>query len=221
MAEKTSFWTIFNAVVGGTAAIVTALTGIYLAVKQAPATSANPGLPVTATAVDPELQSGTIYERTPWLGVELRQHDRPVRLRSIDSAWDKFEATIGTGPFELVISRRADDPAIGILAWQDDSIYEFVRGGTFHLPGTGIAGAEFAVPILYLNKEGFNYYHTERMKRVNDNAYSIFISSIAASELELPLPRFAGPLYLIIFRVPTSDMQVPSHDFELITLRRP
>jgi hypothetical protein len=211
---------IFNAVVGGTAAIVTALTGVYLAVKQAPATSVSAGPTASEISTTTELPTGTLYERTPWLGVELRQNDRTVRLQSIDNAWDKFNATIGTGPFELVISRQADDPAIGILAWQDDSIHQFVRGGKFYLPGTGIAGAEFAVPVLYLNKEGFNYYHTERMKRVSDNAYSIFVSSVAAGELELPLHRFAGPLYLIVFRVPTSDMTVAAHDFELITLQR-
>jgi hypothetical protein len=143
-----------------------------------------------------------------------------VRLRSIDSAWDRFEATLGSGEFEFVVSRREDDPAIGILAWHDELIFKCVRDGQLHLPGTGIAGAEFALPILYLDKEGFNYYHTPRMKRLGDDSYSIFISTIGSGELELPLPRFAGPLYLIVFRVPANAMTVAARKFEMITLRR-
>lgn len=221
MAEKQSFWTIFSAVLGALAAIVTAVTGLYLVYRNQPA----PGASLAAGAVAPAAADvaapagGTTYERTPWLGIELRQNDRLIHLRSIDDSWEQFEAALAAGPFELTISRHAEDPSIGILAWHDDSIFQCVRGGELHLPGTGIAGAQFAVPILYLDKEGFNYYDTGRMKRVSDDAYSVFISTIGSGELELPLTRFSGPIHMIVFRVP-SDMTVPPRDFELITLRR-
>jgi hypothetical protein len=58
------------------------------------------------------------------------------------------------------------------------------------------------------------------MKRLADDKYGIYITTIGSGELELPLPRFAGPIYLVIFRVPSSDMVVARHDFELVTLRR-
>jgi hypothetical protein len=226
MPARHSFWTALSAVLGGLAAIVTATTGLYLALRHdsTPSTPANAAVLAPATAglsAGPAASAGgTMYDRTPWLGVELRQNDRPVRLRSVHEAWDRFESVVDGGPFEVIVSRRAEDSSIGILAWHDDSIFECVRGGELHLPGTGIAGAQFAVPILYLNKEGFNYYNTERMKRLRDDAYSVFISTIGVGELELPLGRFAGPLHLIIFRVP-PDMVVAARDFELITLHRP
>ena len=54
------------------------------------------------------------------------------------------------------------------------------------------------------------------MKRLADDKYAIFISTIGSGELELPLARFTGPIYLIIFRDPKDfSMEVPGHDFEL------
>jgi hypothetical protein len=225
MTRRQSFWNVLNAVLGGLAAIVTAGTGLYLALK----TSSTSGPSVSASvagvapaAISADSASGTTYDRTPWLGVELRQDNQSIRLRSISNAWDRFEATLGSGPFEITITRHADDPGIGILAWQDASIFDCVRDDKLQLPGTGIAGAQFAVPILYLDKAGFNYYDTERMKRIDADKYSIFVSTIGSGDFELPLPRFAGPIYLVIFRVPKGmDMVVARQDFELLTLRRP
>lgn len=219
MAEKQSFWTVLNAVLGGLAAIVTAGTGLYLALRDRPAPTPPP-LPM-AIAEQAESEEGIAYDRTPWVGVELWQGDKPVRLRSVDGSWEQFEAKLAPGPFELQVTRKADGANIGILAWHDDSIFDCVRGGVLHLSGTGIAGAQFAVPILYLDKAGFNYYDTERMKRLADDKYGIFISTVGTGELELPLARFAGPIYLIVFRDPPEfSMEVASHEFELITLRR-
>lgn len=221
MAEKQSIWTVLNAVLGGIAAVVTAGTGLYLAMRSDPTPTPVPPAAVVPAADVDDSPDGVAYDRTPWLGVELRQNDKPIRLRSAGGSWEQFEAKLGPGPFELQISRKADDANIGILAWHDDSIFQCVRDEVLHLPGTGIAGAQFAVPILYLDKEGFNYYDTERMKRVADDKYAIFISTIGSGELELPLARFAGPIYLIVFRDPKEfSMEVPGHDFELITLKR-
>jgi hypothetical protein len=218
MAEKQSIWTVLNAVLGGIAAIVTAGTGLYLAMRSDPTP---PQVNVVPAVEVEESQDGVAYDRTPWVGVELRQNDKPIRLRSAGGSWEQFAAKLAPGPFELTITRKADDPSIGILAWHDASIFQCVRDGVLHLPGTGIAGAQFAVPILYLDKEGFNYYDTERMKRVADDKYSIFISTVGSGELELPLARFAGPIYLIVFRDPKEfSMEVPGHDYELITLVR-
>jgi hypothetical protein len=225
MSEKQSFWTVFNAVLGGVAAIVTAGTGLYLALRSESATTAAVNVPVVsadvAANVADDAVEGVAYDRTPWVGVELRQNEKSVRLQSAGGSWERFEAKLAPGPFELLVTRKADDPNIGILAWHDDTIFKCVQDGVLHLPGTGIAGAQFAVPILYLDQQGFNYYDTERMKRVADDKYAIFISTIGSGELELPLARFAGPLYLIVFRSPREfSMEVPSHDFEMITLQR-
>lgn len=155
------------------------------------------------------------------MGVEFRQNGRPILVQSKGDIWNRFEARLGSGPFKILISRKADDPNIGIIAWHDNSIFECVRGETLHLPGTGIAGGRFAVPILYLNQEGFNYYDNERLKRVGEGQYSIFVSTVGTGELELPLARFNGPLYLIIFRDPPGiEMEVPRSDYELFTLKR-
>jgi hypothetical protein len=219
MAEKQSFWTIFNAVLGGTAAIVTAGTGLYLALRDSPS-QVTPSTP--ASAFDHvESEEVIAYDRTPWVGVELRQNYKPIRFASVGGSWEKFEAKLAPGPFELHVSRKADGANIGILAWHDESIFDCVRDGVLHLPGTGIAGAQFAVPILYLDKEGFNYYDTERMKRLADDKYGIFISTIGSGDLELPLARFTGPIHLIVFRdQPGFSVEVPNHEFELITLKR-
>jgi hypothetical protein len=225
MTRRQSIWNVLNAVLGGLAAIITAGTGLYLALKTS--STPSPAVSASVAGVTPAVRAddspaGITYDRTPWLGVELRQENQSVRLRSVDSAWDRFEATLEGGPFEVAITRHADDPSIGILAWQDDSIFSCIRGDKLRLPGTGIAGAQFAVPILYLSKEGFNYYDTERMKRLDADKYSIFISTIGSGDFELPLARFAGPIYLVIFRVPKGmEMDVPRQDFEVFTLRRP
>lgn len=219
MAEKTSIWTVINAVLGGIAAIVTAGTGLYLALRSDPVSTSRANVVSAVESVEPP--DAIVYDRTPWLGIELRQNDKPVRMRSVNDSWEQFEATLAPGPFELTFTRRADDPSIGIVAWHDDSIFRCVRDGVLQLPGTGIAGAQFSLPILYLDKAGCNYYDTGRMKRLADDKYSIFISTIGSGDLELPLARFTGPLYLIIFRDPKDfSMEVPLHDFELFTLRR-
>lgn len=219
MAEKQSIWTVLNAVLGGIAAIVTAGTGVYLAMRSDPAPT--PPMSVVPVVEVEESQDGIAYDRTPWVGIELRQNDKPIRLRSAGGSWAQFKAKLAPGPFELTITRKADDPNIGILAWHDEAIFQCVRGDVLHLPGTGIAGAQFAVPILYLDQEGFNYYDTERMKRIDDGKYSIFISTIGSGDLELPLARFAGPIHLVVFRAPEWPVrEVSGHDFELITLQR-
>jgi hypothetical protein len=222
MSEKSSIWTALNAALGGVAALVTAGTGLYLAFRPDPAHDVST-VPTTqvAASVATESETGVAYDRTPWLGLEIHQNDNPVRLRSVGGSWDRFEAPLGTGPFEITVTRHADDPSIGILAWHDDSLYQNIVDGQLQLRGSGIAGAEFAIPILYLDKEGFNYYETGRMKRLADDKYSIFVSTIGSGELELPLPRFAGPIHLIVFHVPNEiGGTVPAHGFEVITLRR-
>jgi hypothetical protein len=221
MSEKSSFWTALNAALGGIAALVTAGTGLYLAFRPDPSHDAPSIANATPVAASSDTDAGVAYDRTPWLGLEIHQNDKPVRLRSVGGSWDRFEAPLGSGPFEITVTRRADDPSIGILAWHDDSLYQNIEGGQLHLRGSGIAGAEFAIPILYLDKEGFNYYDTGRMKRVADDKFSIFISTIGSGELELPLARFSGPIHLIVFRVPNEiGGTVPAHGFEVITLRR-
>lgn len=222
MTRRQSIWNVLNAVLGGLAALTTAGTGLYLALKTSSGPSSSVAASMTPAAASTDAATGVMYDRTPWLGIELRQDNQPIRLRSTNDTWDKFEATLGNGPFEITITRHADDPNIGILAWQDASIFDAFQDNKFKLRGTGIAGAQFAVPILYLDKEGFNYYDTERMKRIDADKYSIFISTIGAGEFELPLPRFAGPIYLAIFRAPKEiGADVPRQDFELFTLRRP
>ncbi len=223
MAEKTSPWAIINGVLGAVAAVVTAVTGLYLALRNDTPSPPPPAPAPLAESVEPaeEGSSGVAYARTPWLGVELSQEGKPIRLSSRDAGWQEFEAAIAPGPFELIFTRRANGPDLGILAWHDESIFDCVRDGTLHLPGTGIAGAQFAVPILYLDRAGFNYYNTERLKRVAEDRYSAFVSTIGSGELELPLTRFTGPLYLIVFRCPDDfSMTVPERDFERIVLRR-
>jgi hypothetical protein len=219
MVTRHASWNILNAVLGAIAAVVTAVTGLYLALKSDPSPGVTPS--VSRAPASTELFKGTAYDRTPWLGIELRQNNQSVQLRSINDAWDQFEATLDSGSFEVTVTRNADDPSIGVLAWHDDSIFDCVHGDKFFIPGTGIAGGKFAVPIMYLNKEGFNYYDTQRMKRLEENKYSMFISTIGSGELELPLVRFSGPIYLVIFRVPdSSEMVVSRHDFERFILRR-
>jgi hypothetical protein len=224
MARRHSFWSVFNATLGGIAAIVTAGTGVYLAMKSdsSPTVMTNVAPPSEADADEiSESVDGTVYDRTPWLGVELRQSGKTVPLRSIENAWDRFAAKLDRGPIELHITRTADDPSIGILAWHDDSLFDAASSESLQLAGTGIAGGQFAVPILYLDKSGFNYYNTERLKRIADDKYAVLVTTIGSGELELPLQRFAGPLYLIVFRVPSDfQMTVPSHDFELFVLDR-
>jgi hypothetical protein len=226
MPRRQSFWSNFNAVLGCVAAVVTAITGLYLAFKTS-SNSAPPSSPVVASNIMPagvplDASAGVTYDRTPWLGIELRQNDQPLRLRSTSDNWDQFEAALNSGPFEITITRHADDPGIGVYAWQDRTLFDAVRNDKLELRGTGIAGAQFAIPIVYLDKEAFNYYDTERMKRIADDKYSIFISSVGSREVELPLPRFSGPLHLIVFRVPKDmDRTVARQDFELFTLHRP
>jgi hypothetical protein len=218
MGRSHSFWNILSGVLGAVAAIVTALTGLYLALKSDPSHSASISAPPPAESSD---VTGTVYGRTPWLGVELRQDNQAVQLRSVNNAWNRFEAKLSQGAFELTFTRRAEDANIGIMAWHDDSVFELFENERFLSGGRGIAGANFAVPILYLDKAGFNHYDTQRLNRIDDDTYSILITTLGSGELELPLARYSGPLHLVIFRVPTDiDTPVTRNNYELLTLER-
>src|SRR5262245_37746000 len=122
MAEKQSVWTVLNAVLGGTAAIVTAGTGLYLALRDRPPPTP-PLLPAIIAEKKAQLEEGGTYDRTPWVGVELRQDDKTIKLRSVNGSWEKFEAKLAPGPFEVQITRKADGANIGILAWHDATIF--------------------------------------------------------------------------------------------------
>jgi hypothetical protein len=222
MPSRPTFWNVVNAVIGALVGLISAGTGLYVALKDEPPQVVTASVTdVANTAGTSSLPTHTVYQRTPWVGVELRQNGQQLRLDSQGDLWHRFEARLGTGPFEILISREADDPNIGIIAWHDDSIFNCVQDEILHLPGTGMAGGRFAVPILYLNQEGFNYYDNERLKRLDEGKYSIFVSTVGTGELELPLERFGGPLYLIIFREPPEfQMEVPRQDYELFTLVR-
>jgi hypothetical protein len=218
MGRSHSFWNILSAVLGAVAAVVTALTGLYLALKSDASPSASISGPPPAESTD---VTGTVYDRTPWLGVELRQNNQAVRLRSVNGSWNQFEAKISRDAFELIFTRRAEDPHIGIMAWHDDSVFEIFKDEKFLSGGRGIAGAVFAVPILYLDKEGFNHYDTQRLKRIDDDKYSILISTLGSGELQLPLARYSGPLHLVIFHLPEDfEQPVTRNSYELFTLQR-
>lgn len=59
------------------------------------------------------------------------------------------------------------------------------------------------------------------MKGLTDDEYGIFVSTVGKGELELPRARFAGPIDLIVVCIPPAfSMEVASHEFELVTLRR-
>jgi hypothetical protein len=205
-------------VLGGVAAIVTALTGLYLALKSDPSHSASISATPSSESAD---IAGTVYDRTPWLGVELRQNNQAVRLRSVNDSWNQFEAKISRDGFELIFSRRAEDPQIGIMAWHDDSVFEVFKDDNFCSGGRGIAGANFAVPILYLDKEGFNHYDTQRLKRIDEDKYSILITTLGSGEVQLPLARYSGPLHLVIFHLPEDfEQPVTRNNYELFTLER-
>jgi hypothetical protein len=216
-------------ILSGLAAILTALTGLYVALRSTtdPSPKPDPSHPRILSASIAGGKSpgkpvrGTPYMRAPWMGVEPFQDDEPIEMRSSDDAWCKFEASLDNGSFELRITRSADDPMIGIFAWHDESIFGRVAGEDL-IVEPGITGARFAVPILYLDKEGFNVYDNERLKYLGDDKCSIFVSTIGSGELELPLPRFAGPIYLIVFQVPEGwgERIIPKRRYEFLTLRR-
>ena len=134
MTRRQSIWNILNAVLGGLAAIITAGTGLYLALKTSTNSSPSVSASMAPAAISADSATGVIYDRTPWLGIELRQDNQPIRLRSINDTWDKFEATLASGPFEITITRHADDPNIGIMAWQDKSIFDCVPGRQIRAP---------------------------------------------------------------------------------------
>ncbi|MCI5227011.1 MAG: hypothetical protein D3918_10240 [Candidatus Electrothrix sp. AX2] len=222
MNKEQSFWTTLPGILTGIAALITAMTGLYLALNTESGIEKNKQVVVqsntqTTSSVYPA-EKGVLYRNTPWLGLELWQGGESVDFRSSDKNWSQFTAKIKRKPFELRFTRTADDLSIGILAWQDDSVYEFISNKTFHIPGTGIAGAQFGIPMLYIANDGFNYYNNERMKKLSDNKYAVYVSALASGDINISLERYTGPLFLIIFRVPKKSMDVAHHDYEVIEL---
>ncbi|MEM9589516.1 MAG: hypothetical protein AAGA03_19695 [Planctomycetota bacterium] len=238
MTKRRSLRELPNAM-SAVAALLTAITGVYVAL-QASSPHSDPGVPTpgvpTPDVDDPQLSaepaeshrwptdlaSGNGYQRTPWLGIELRQDGQPVELRCQDQSRSHFTAAVNTAPFTLLVPRSDEEETeLGILAWQDGTIHKVSDQGSYRLQGTGIAGTEFGMPLLYLNKTSFNYYDDHRMNPISEYKNAIFVSALATGEFEMPIQRFVGPLHLVVFRLPSDfGREVPHGEFEFITLER-
>lgn len=180
-------------------------------------------------SIGDEAFEGIEYFHSASLGVEVIQGNTKREMVSSESYgesfYDAYEVRMKPAPFRLILPRRSDDDVVQICAWTDDSIFAEVYRDRpvaevpFFRSGTGIAGAEFSVPILFLNDEGHNYYQYERLERVSDFKHGASFSKVWQDGEETHLSKVEGPIYMVIFMDLDRDDILDFGEFEYFVLQ--
>ncbi len=149
---------------------------------------------------------GEEYFHSPWLGIEIFQGDEKVEMVSQGSyAYRRINARMTANPFMIRIPKRTEDDVVQICVWKNDSIFQAARKGLkteeipFFTPGTGIAGAVFSIPELYISNESHNYFRNERLEIYSESQHSISVSKFIQKRNEYHISKQKEPLYMVIF----------------------
>lgn len=89
---------------------------------------------------------------------------------------------------------------------------------SYYMPGTGIAGANFSIPILYLRNDSHNYYTDERLENYAQDKYSISISKFDDDLKEFPVSSQKLPIYMTVFMDLNKNKTIDFGEVELFIL---
>lgn len=165
------------------------------------------------------------YFQSPWLGIEIVQGgEKVVMLSSGPYADALIKVGMGPKPFMLRFPKRTEEDVVQICMWADDSVFWDARVGlaaeeiSFFAPGTGIAGADHPIPILYLDKEAHNYFIDERLVNYSASQHGIPVSEFAKDGIEYPVLEQQGSLYMVVFMDLDKDGVLDDHEVEYFVL---
>ncbi|MFI9555440.1 serine/threonine protein kinase [Nonomuraea endophytica] len=166
------------------------------------------GTPVTTTPVNsPSPSQAPVGDvtRSPRLGLEVWQDDKPVALTLDDLDAPVTVAQLKAAPFELRFAKLAEGRALQVCAWTDKSVFSIEDGAKVDShpcfrPGTGVADYEYGSGTLYLNNnDGHNYLTGNRVAAQSPTQDKVFVAKIFRDGTDTPLAEFSGTLYLAAF----------------------
>ncbi|MFI6902266.1 serine/threonine-protein kinase [Nonomuraea sp. NPDC050394] len=143
--------------------------------------------------------------RSPRLGLEVWQDDKPVALSLDDLDSPVTVAQLRAAPFELRFPKLAEGRALQVCAWTDKSVFSIEDGAKVDShpcfrPGTGVADYEYGSGTLYLNNnDGHNYLAGNRVAAQSATQDKVFVSKVFRDGADTPLAGFGGTLYLAAF----------------------
>ncbi|MFB9839090.1 hypothetical protein, partial [Actinoallomurus acaciae] len=143
--------------------------------------------------------------RTPRLGLEFWQ-DGTQDAMSFAHRGGKDVVTVAMrkAPFELRFPKQAEDVAVKVCAWTDDSVFNLQDGASVAAnpclrPGTGLADYEYGSGTLYLDNEGHNEFVGSRIAHRSADQDQIYVAQTWHDQQRTPLRQWQGDVYLTIF----------------------
>lgn len=168
---------------------------------------------------------GTEYFHSPWLGIEIYQGKNKVDMVSQGSYADaNILVKMEPKPFMLRIPKNSENDVVQINLWVDDSTFKMVHSGLkteevpFYTPGTGIAGARFSIPVLYIDNEAHNYFIDSRLENFSPTQHGISVSKFDMNNNEYHVSEQKDPLYMIVFMDLNKNHIIDPHEVEYFIL---
>ena len=177
-------------------------------------------------------------DHTPWLGIQIVQKYKPVRLVQMSN--DESRAFMKRERFILIFptppSNIGEDELVyQIAASRDkDSLFGKARDGIanridpdvplpfYFQPATGMADTEAGTGTLILNEEGHNHLIGLRLgpDRYRPRYSVRYIGEVGnEGSTEHPVSEQREPLYLVIFHDKDHDEKMELGEYELLELR--
>lgn len=180
--------------------------------------------PATATA-----PPDRAIARTPWLGLQLWQNDERILFAQLPadgrSSQDVVSASLSSSLFYLRMPRLADDVAMQLCAWTDDSIFSLSRGQAieeipFFRPGTAMADTTAGSGSLLLDDHGNHYLVGSRLEPLDADQHQVAISTIQErTDTGIDdLPRPWGRVFLTALVDANRNGVVDTGEYEYLIL---
>ncbi|WP_329238453.1 serine/threonine protein kinase [Actinoallomurus sp. NBC_01490] len=165
--------------------------------------------------------------RTPRLGLEFWQGGAPDAM-SFAHRGDKDVVTVKMkkAPFELRFPKQAEDVAVEVCAWTDDSVFNLRNGASVaenpcFRPGTGLADYEYGSGTLFLNNESHNEFVGTRITHQSADQDKVYLAQTWRDRRRTPLRQRRGDVYLTIFidknKDGTAQLTSPA-EYEFVVL---
>jgi hypothetical protein len=172
------------------------------------------------------VRTATEYRRTPWLGIEVQQRDRPCPMYGAGSGdlgvAEIIEVVLEPGPFELRIPNVGERDQVIVKAWKDDSIYEgFVsqaeKADLPFLQGAwGMADTPYGSGMLFLDAIAYHTFGRGFRADVGDqDKLRILFNRILNEDPEEEVPR---QVHMVVFLNRKEQTLLERDDFEKLIL---
>jgi serine/threonine protein kinase len=204
--------------VGAAAAVILAVAAVIAVVLTSSSTT-----PTSTNGGSPGVTAGDVL-RTGRLGIEVWQDGKAVPLFVKNQGNEPVTvATLKSAPFELRFPTVAQDKALQICAWTDDSVFDISSGSSTttnqcFAPGTGMADYEYGSGTLYLNNHGHNHLVGGRVVHQDQSQDKFYVSQIFRNKVKTPMAEFTGTLYLVAFIDSKGDNTFGPNEYDYLIL---